>query len=360
MIDYDPAVCDGLSIVVSNTSLDDPASGTLGIEVGDRVDTTITNGLIRLGVHAEGHLDVPGFDASSGTGTTTVGLRWQPTNADALAPGCACEGWGVADLDHGVGGWANASWGGTQDLDLRSADFDASSGTSVVGAGVGSPFLVTHEFEVAQESANLFAVHVTIKNNTTALGYLLGLYDHYGPLTPTYRRVMDWDVEPTAFSEFVTIGARGGKLPPEVVNATNDGFASPDPRDPATDLGARGLFTDFGPEDHGALFDLRLPEIDPGESATFTMYYGGGATTAMAQDALDLVGADVWSLAEPDVVDGATVGAPNTFAFGVRFDRPIQALARSERDRRRLPPTPPPRTRPRDVTASCASRRMAP
>ena len=111
VIDFDPAVCDGLSIVVSNTSLDDPASGTLGIEVGDRVDTTITNGLIRLGVHAEGHLDVPGFDASSGTGTTTVGLRWQPTNADALAPGCACEGWGVADLDHGVGGWANASSG---------------------------------------------------------------------------------------------------------------------------------------------------------------------------------------------------------------------------------------------------------
>jgi len=53
------------------------------------------------------------------------------------------------------------------------------------------------------------------------------------------------------------------------------------------------------------------------------------STTAMARDALDLVGADVWSLAEPNVAGGATVGAPNTFAFGLRFDRPILAAARA-------------------------------
>ena len=70
---------------------------------------------------------------------------------------------------------------------------------------------------------------------------------------------MDWDVEPTAFSEYVTIGAKGGQLPPEVVAA---------------------------------------------------------------------LGADAWSLAEPDVPDGATTGEPNTFAFGLRFNRPIPVLAR--------------------------------
>lgn len=143
---------------------------------------------------------------------------------------------------------------------------------------------------------------------------------------------MDWDVEPTAFSEFVTTGAKGGELPAEVVTATNDGFASPDPRDPATDLGARGLFTDVGPDDHGALFDLELPEIDPGESRTFTLYYAAGASTAMAKHALEPVDADVWSLAEPDVPNGASTGEPNTFAFGLRFDRPILALARSPED----------------------------
>lgn len=328
VIEYDPGTCKGLSIVVSNPDFHGSASGSLNVAVGDRVDTTITNGLIRMGVHAEGHLNVPGYDASSGTGTTTVGLRWMPTNADALAPGCECEGWGIADVDAGVGGWANANWGsGTQDLTLRNAAFDSASGTSEVGAGVGSPFVVEHDFSVARETANLFQVDVTITNNTTALGELLGIYD-YGPLTPTYRRVMDWDVEPTAFSEYVTVGAKGGQLPAEVVNATNDGFASPDPREAATDLGARGLFEDFGPDDHGALFDVRLPEIDPGESVTFTLFYGAGATSAMAKDALRLVDAEAWSLAEPDVTDGATTGEPNTFAFGLRFDRPIPALAR--------------------------------
>jgi hypothetical protein len=224
-----------------------------------------------------------------------------------------------------VGGWANESFGGVRDLDLRFASFDTASGTSVVRAGEGGPFEVTHEFEIAQESANLFAVHVTIKNNLNLLDAIGG---YYGPLTPRYRRVMDWDVEPTAFSEFVTIGARGGTLPPEVVEATNDGFASADPRVPATDLGARGLFEDFGPDDHGALFDLELPEIDPGESTTFTLYYGAGATSAMVKNALDLVGAEVWSIAEPDVENGATTGEPNSFAFGIRFDRPIPAFAR--------------------------------
>lgn len=330
LIEYDPATCAGLSVVMSNPNLHSEASGSLTIEVGNHVDTTITNGLIRMGVHAEGHLNVPDYDASSGTGTTTVGLRWVPTNADALAPGCVCEGWGIADVDAGIGGWANEDWGGTQDLTLRHAAFDTAfdtaSGTSEVGAGSGSPFLVRHEFSVAQETANLFQVDVTITNNTTALGDLLGLYD-YGPLTPTYRRVMDWDVEPTAFSEYVTIGAKGGQLPQEVVQATNDGFASPDPRDSATDLGARGLFEDFGPDDHGALFDVQLPEIDPGESVTFTLFYGAAATSAMAKDALRLVDAEAWSLAEPDVPDGATTGEPNTFAFGLRFDRPVPALA---------------------------------
>ena len=181
-----------------------------------------------------------------------------------------------------------SGWGGTGGLTLKKAAFDTTSGISEVGAGAGSPFVVTHKFSIAQETANLFQVDVTITNNTSSLGELLGLHE-YGPLTPTYRRVMDWDVEPTAFSEYVTIGAKGGQLPPEVVTATNDGFASPDPRDAATDLGVRGLFEDFGPTDHGALFDVRLPEIDPGESVTFTMFYGAGATEAMAKDALRLV-----------------------------------------------------------------------
>jgi len=319
---YDPDLCDGLSLVVANTSLLEAAVGRVSIQVGNRVDTTITNGLVRLGINREGQLNAAGFDASSGTGTTTVGLRYEPTNADALSPGCECEGWGIADIGLDIGGSANQSYGGATGLVLKRASFDARSGTSVVTTTDGA-FTVTHEFLPAVQTANLYEVRVTVANTTSFFSLLHGGY--YGTLAPTYRRVMDWDVEPTAFSEYVTIGARDGILPPEIVATTDDGFASADPRRTATDLGGRGLFTDLGPADHGALFDIALPELDPGESYTFSMYYGAAASSAAAESALRLVDADAWSLAEPDVVDGAQLGQPNTFMFGLRFPRPILA-----------------------------------
>ena len=334
---YDPAECDGLSVVVANTSLTDAAEGLVHIQVGDRVDTTVTNGLVRLGINREGQLNVRGFDASSGTGTTTVGLRYGPTNADALSPGCECEGWGVADIARDLGGSANQSWGGAHGLELVRAGFDTRAGTSVVTAG-GGAFRVTHEFYPAAETANLYEVRVTIANTTSWLSMLAGGY--YGPLSPTYRRVMDWDVEPTAFSEYVTIGTPDGSMPPEVVNSTNDGFASADPRAWASDLGGRGLFTDLGPADHGALFDIALPEIDPGESVSFTMFYGAAASSAAAKSALGLVGAHIWSLAEPNVANGAQLGEPNTFMFALRFDRALIAARAMEASIVNLPAAP--------------------
>lgn len=49
----------------------------------------IDNGFIQLGVNPEGHLNVPCGTASSGTGTTYVGVRYQPAadNTEATAPG---------------------------------------------------------------------------------------------------------------------------------------------------------------------------------------------------------------------------------------------------------------------------------
>src|SRR5581483_71859 len=65
----------------------------------------LDDGSVRLGVHADGALDSPGGSASSGTATTTVGLRWAATNAEGVADGC-CEGWGLAH--DGVAAWALA------------------------------------------------------------------------------------------------------------------------------------------------------------------------------------------------------------------------------------------------------------
>ena len=52
----------------------------------------ISNGTVRLGINPQGHIDVlvDGIDQ--------LGLQYMPTGADALIPGCWCEGWGVADL----------------------------------------------------------------------------------------------------------------------------------------------------------------------------------------------------------------------------------------------------------------------
>src|SRR5205085_5913022 len=91
----------------------------------------IDNGTIQLGVNDIGDLNAPGGTPSSGTGTTTVGVRYKPLNSDATAPGCACEGWGVADAGSGVSGWANQS-AGTSNVTPLSFTSTASTAVSVV------------------------------------------------------------------------------------------------------------------------------------------------------------------------------------------------------------------------------------
>ena len=100
------------------------------------------------------------------------------------------------------------------------------------------------------------------------------------------------------------------------------------------------MFTDLGPADHGALFDIALPEIDPGESVAFTMFYGAAASSAAAESALRLVDADIWSLAEPNVANGAQLGEPNTFMFALRFDRAVIAARVMEASIVNLPAAP--------------------
>src|SRR5262245_16480483 len=81
----------------------------------------IDNGTVQLGINPEGHLNVPGGTASMPDASTTfVGLRFVPTNGEATAAGCLCEGWGVANADEATGtfaGYANVSSdGGVQGL----------------------------------------------------------------------------------------------------------------------------------------------------------------------------------------------------------------------------------------------------
>ena len=267
-----------------------------------QADAIIDNGTVQLGVHDLGHLNVPGGSPSSG-GTTAVGLRYIPTNAEATAPGCLCEGWGAADATSGVTGFANESSGTSANLSVVSFTSDASSAVSVVDIldGSANPVLrVTQDYHPSAATPNLYEVTVNIENVSSS------------PVDARYRRVMDWDVEPTAFNEFVTI--QGGTSTALLFDS-NDGFDTADPLAGPSDIGFTGNFTDAGPADHGALFDFGFGTVNPGESKSFRIFYGAGGDESSALAALGAVGAEVYSFGQPNTPDGPTLGTPNTFIF---------------------------------------------
>ena len=258
----------------------------------------ISNGTVQLGVNCDGSLNNPNGPESSG-GTTTVGLRYVPTNADGTGHSCDCEGWGVADATSGEAGFVNPAKGTENVTKVR---FGATADTATSVMRVPGRFEVTHAYRPSA-LPNLYAVAVSIKNIS-------------GASTATrYRRVMDWEPEPTPFSEHTTM--RKGNAP-SLVATSNDGYASSNPLVPwANRLDVTGSnWSDAGPGDQGALFDFNFGSLAPGATRTFTTYYGAAPNEATAIEALRAVGAQAYSLGQPSTADGATRGTPNTFIFG--------------------------------------------
>jgi uncharacterized repeat protein (TIGR01451 family) len=127
-----------------------------------------------------------------------------------------------------------------------------------------------------------------------------------------YRRVMDWDIEPTAFNEYSTI-IKGDST--NLVFTSDNGFASADPLTGPSQLLATGTFIDSGPADHGALFDFDFGRLERGQSKSFITYYGAAGTERDALTAIARVGAEAFSLGQPNTQGGKTNGTPNTFIF---------------------------------------------
>ena len=82
----------------------------------------IDNGVIQLGINEFGTLITPG----------QIGLTYLPTNTEALAPGCDCEGWGVADF--GVSGF---------DFGRSQSNGDSGTGTSTLTFGGAGTVIVS-------------------------------------------------------------------------------------------------------------------------------------------------------------------------------------------------------------------------
>lgn len=267
----------------------------------------ISNGTVSLGVNDLGQLNYAG-----------VGLKNNATGNDSTVYGCECEGWGAAIASLGVAGYANNSVG-TAGLSAVSFASTASTATSVVNVmnGLTPILLVTHNYHPSANAA-LYQVDVSIQNVSGAdlvAGDLL------------YRRVMDWDIPPTTFNEYVTIqgvpAALGVANGNNVRGTSRDGFSSANPlASRNSSLGPTACapndsnFTDCGPADHGALFDFEFEALANGATREFTTYYGSAGNETNMLAALASVGAGLYSLGQPSSPGGPDVGVPNTFAFG--------------------------------------------
>lgn len=246
-------------------------------------------------------------ETASTSGTTDIGLRYLPTNAEGVAPGCWCEGWGAADASSGVTGFANADWG-IENIRLVNFAIDsttsgATSAISVVEIGTPATLRVTHDYHPSS-TPNLYEVTVTIENVSSAT------------VEPRYRRVVDWDVEPTAYEEYVTI-SRGSSS--ALLYSSDNGFEIADPLSQPSAIDAaheNTSFVDSGPDDYGTLFDFGFGSLAPGEQLNFKLYYGAAGTETQALAALSQVGASTYSLGQTK--DDPSQGTPNTFILGFK------------------------------------------
>ena len=291
------------SLITTTAAGRDPRNGDTGPvaagEVAAAADLptygAISNGTVRLGINPQGQIDV------LVDGLEQLGLQYVPTRADALIPGCWCEGWGVADLTSSTAGWASvAGDNGGVSPDLTVTGFDVTADTADSTVEIGGRLRVRHVYRPSPRP-ELYQVDLTVENVGGSSADVV------------YRRAMDWDVPPTEFDEFVTI--QGSH--PQLLDSTDNGFNHVNPLSPLLDLGARGTFKDVGPDDRGGVFDFALGTLAPGGTASLTMFYGAAANEADALAALDAVDADLYSLGQPNTPDGPTLGTPNTFMFGV-------------------------------------------
>lgn len=269
----------------------------------------ISNGTVSLGVNPTGDLNYNG-----------VGVLFLPTGHDGAISGCLCEGWGAGVAGgtfDGVFGQASRDVvdnGGVFNLSNVTFLSDATSATSsaTIRSATGADVLGIVQHFHPSASADLYQVDVTLTNLT---GGVLGS----ATAGIRYRRLLDWDVEPTAFDEFVTIQ---GWPATNLLHTSDDGYAS---ADPFASIGGISCSSDVnvvdcGPDDHGALFDFGFDGLGVGGSRSFSIFYGAAASESDALTALSTVGAEVYSLGQCDSFADPScserTGTPNTFILG--------------------------------------------
>jgi hypothetical protein len=280
---------------------------------------TITNGQVTLGVNPIGDLN----DTAAG-----VGVAYNATGNDGTVSGCPCEGWGAgAAGPTRFEGRANEDLGGGTNVTPVSFTSNANSAVSIVDilGPTGAPALrLTQNFHPSPTTANLYEITTTLENLTSA------------PLTGVrYERLMDWDIEPTATSEFVTIN-RGTTPPATLIYSDDNGFGDTLPfsdrivgtaNGPIDETTVNANYVDKGPNDFGARFTFSFGTLGPGATKQFFLYYGATGTEEDANTAVSAAALEMYSYGQPSVPDstdpdtlpdGPAQGKPNTFIWGFR------------------------------------------
>ena len=280
------------------------ALGLFGLQSAN-ADAQVNNGgNLWLGVDELGQLNVADVLGVT-VNVDTTGLTWSSVG-DATSPGCLCEGWGVGGNGGAIDAYANNSLGISGLTVATPQTSDGVNTTTVADVTGAGGLTVTHAFSPAAAAPlNAYEAVVTISNNTGATISDL-----------RYTRVMDWDVPPTEFAEFVTIG---GWPASALLGTSDDGFDTGSPFESLDDLSACGInvnFTKCGVFDHGAHFNFGFGDLADGDDFSFSIFYGAADTEAEAFAVLTALGIEVFSIG----YSSASGGGPNVdspvFFFG--------------------------------------------
>jgi len=295
---------------------------------------TLPSGNVSIGVGAYGELgNCNGANCNSGgvaTGTPALpagsnvaggpyGIYLASQNADGVAPGCFCEGWGAA-YNGSVQGNSSNDNGGNTNITPGSFTTNAppngygTTATSVVTIG---SLQVTQAFAPAVNTPGagggtsnwLFQDTVTLDNTSDA-----------AMTNVEYARSTDWDVNPTEYHEIETLE---GWPATALTWSTNNGFCNDDPLTIAGSCGPLdGSWTDTNfvqnvSDDQGSSFLFNLGSLGAGDSTTFNIFYGAADNNADALNALGDVGAEVYVLGyAADGPDGTANLDSGTWMFG--------------------------------------------
>ena len=270
-----------------------------------QADATIINpaGTVALGVKDSGALNTTVGSVAT-VGVTGVAYKFPDGSwRDATSPGCLCEGWGVSATTT-TGSVSGYDGNGFANLTFEPLASTATTATTVASLTNLPGLSVQHAYAPADTASGaLFKSVVTITNMTgSALSDV------------RYVRVMDWDIPPTEFSEYVTI--KGTATTTLLELSHDNGFATADPL--TVTSGAAGTvdvdFEDNGPRDHGAYFKFNFGALADGDNYSFTIFYGAAASEREALAAIGAEGIELYSLGQQR--GDPTGGTPATFIFG--------------------------------------------